>query len=302
MLLNMSKKKSLLELEQTLKENIIGQDHVIPTVVRMLEGGEIGIRSAKQPKGSLLFLGPTGVGKTEMALTFTNHLFGEDSLHRFDMAEFMHFDSVKQLIGDETGSSGRLGLVLENSSGGTLLFDEMEKAHPQILDIFMSILDAARVTLGNKKTYNLSNYYVIFTSNIGAKRIPDNVANISTTIENGIKAELNKHLRKEFRARFKDGMIIFNQLNDEIQRKIADRLLSKELKRLEEFNIFLEYDQSVMNYVMIKGIMPEFGVRPLRDTIEKEISNAVCNELLRGAGKKKGVLTEDRENDCLKIK
>ncbi|MCP4071854.1 MAG: ATP-dependent Clp protease ATP-binding subunit, partial [Hyphomicrobiales bacterium] len=267
-LLDNNTRQKLLNLETEIKKNVIGQDHVLKDVIATLERGELGLNideKRPKPKGSFLFLGPTGVGKTELTLTFTHYLFGDESLYRLDMSEFMHFDSVKQFIGDETGNYGRLGNILENSNHGTLLFDEMEKAHPLIMDLFLQICDAARITLGNGKTYDLTNYYIVFTSNIGANRIPETGNIMSSTLERGIKAELLKNLRKEMIARF-GAVIIFKQLGFDIQKEIARNLLDKEIERMKSRGCDLKYDELAFNYIIRNGIQEGLGVRPLRDT------------------------------------
>ena len=296
-------KLKLLSLEEEIKKNVIGQDHILEILIKTLERGEIELNvDNKRPhvKGSFLFLGPTGVGKTELTLTFTSYLFGDDCMHRFDMSEFMHFDSVKQFVGDETGSCGRLGNVLENSTHGTLLFDEMEKAHPLIMDFFLQILDAARITLGNGKTYDLSNYCIVFTSNIGANRIPETGTVMSSTLERGIMAELYSKLRKEMIARF-GAVLIFKQLGFDIQKKIARTLLDKEMERMALRGCNLGYDDKAFNYIIRNGIQEGLGVRPLRDTIYRCVGDAICDVMLRGNGNPNGTLTLDKENNCLKI-
>ncbi len=302
-ILTVEKKKRLLGLEQAIKKNIIGQDQVIPLIIKTLERGELGLTKdsdRSKTKGSFLFLGPTGVGKTELTLTFTHYLFGKDSLHRFDMSEFMHFDSIKQFIGDESGSYGRMGNVLENSTGGTLLFDEMEKAHPLIMDVFLQILDTARITLGNGKAYDLSNYYIVFTSNIGANRIPETGTVMTSTLERGIKAELFSNLRKEMIARF-GAICIFKQLDFDIQKEIAHILLEKEIIKMNQRGCNLSYDDTAFNYIIRNGIKEGLGVRPLRDTIHGSLGNAICDEMLRGDGKPDGILAFNNKNNSLKI-
>lgn len=141
--------EKLTGLEAHLLSKIKGQDHAISSVCSVLERGQLGLQPAGKPLGSFLFLGPTGVGKTEMTLEFSRYLFGEDSVFRFDMSEFLHLDNVKLFTGDETGSACRLGKVLSEHRRGILLFDEIEKAHRLIWDLFLQMLDAARITLAN---------------------------------------------------------------------------------------------------------------------------------------------------------
>ena len=147
--------EKLTGLEPHLISKIKGQDHAISRVCSVLERGQLGLQPASKPLGSFLFLGPTGVGKTELTLEFSRYLFGTDSVFRFDMSEFLHLDNVKLFTGDETGSSGRLGRVLSEHRQGVLLFDEIEKAHRLIWDLFLQMLDAARITLADHRSYDL---------------------------------------------------------------------------------------------------------------------------------------------------
>src|SRR5262245_60736552 len=155
-------------LEPQLRHAIRGQDHVIPRVASVLHRGELGFTKANRPKGSFLFLGPTGTGKTELTLAFTRYLFGEEHLLRFDMSEYQKQESLAVLLGGKLGEEGTLGAVVKRAGFGTLLFDESEKAHPRVLDILLQMLDAARITLANGMTVDLSGFYVVLTSNLGA--------------------------------------------------------------------------------------------------------------------------------------
>jgi len=222
----------LKHMEEELKKCIIGQDHAVERVVSVLRRGELGLTSEKRPKGSFIFLGPTGVGKTELAMTFTKYLFGEEKLFRFDMSEFMHFDSVKELRGDEYGNLGRLGAILEkNITGGCLLFDEVEKADSQILMLFLQMLDTAKITLSNNRTYDLSGFYIVFTSNIGTENILNASKVPFKTIERSVLNQLQMEFRPELVARI-DEKIVFNRLDYESQRKITELLLEREVGRL----------------------------------------------------------------------
>ena len=148
----------LRHLERHLKSNIKGQDHVLPRICSVLQRGELNLAHPNRPKGSFLFVGPTGVGKTEITIAFTEYLCGSDHLHRFDMSEFQNQSSVGLLLGNSSTDTGMLGRALDKNACGTLLFDEMEKAHPLVLDLFLQILDAGRITLANGETRSLNNY------------------------------------------------------------------------------------------------------------------------------------------------
>src|SRR5213594_2247011 len=158
----------LHELESHLRQRIRGQDHVLPRVVSLLHRGELGLTKPGRPRGSFLFLGPTGVGKTELTLTFTSFLMSTAQAFRLDMSEYQTQESLGLLLGGKLGERGTLGMVYDRSKIGTLLFDEIEKAHPRVLDVFLQILDAARVTLATGETLELSGFYIVFTSNIGS--------------------------------------------------------------------------------------------------------------------------------------
>jgi ATP-dependent Clp protease ATP-binding subunit ClpA len=163
--------ENLTGLEPHLLSKIKGQGHVISRVSSVLERGQFGLQPNGKPLGSFLFLGPTGVGKTELTLEFSRYLFGDGSVFRFDMSEFLHLDNVKLFMGDETGSPGRLGRVLTEYRQGVLLFDEIEKAHRAIWDLFLQMLDAARITLADQRPYDLSGVYIVCTSNIGSQQL-----------------------------------------------------------------------------------------------------------------------------------
>ena len=163
--------QKLSGLEGYLSSKIKGQGHVIPRVCSVLERGELGLQPPDKPLGSFLFLGPTGVGKTELTLECSRYLLGEGALYRFDMSEFQHIDSVKLFLGDESGNPGRLGKILAMHSKGVLLFDEIEKAHRLIWDLFLQMLDAARITLADHQTHDLTGFFIVCTSNIGSQQL-----------------------------------------------------------------------------------------------------------------------------------
>ncbi|HBC86489.1 MAG TPA: ATP-dependent Clp protease ATP-binding subunit [Lentisphaeria bacterium] len=275
--------EKLDRIEEELRKYVLGQDHVVARVASLLKRGELGLTNASRPKGSFLFLGPTGVGKTELALSFTRYLLGEERLFRFDMSEFMHFDSVKEFIG-HSGNPGRLGNVLENNKAGAclcLLFDEMEKAHPQILLLFLQMLDAARITLGNGRTYDLSGFYIVFTSNIGSENILQSKRVPFATIERSVLAQLHLELRPEFIARI-DEKIVFKKLEYHTQREIAVLLLERELSRLRDKGYALSYDDSTLEFLVRKGIDRIFGARPLRNAIERHVQDALARRIIAG--------------------
>ncbi len=280
-MIDLSMAGKLKLLETTLKLKIKGQNHVIPEIVQVLQNGEFGLKSKDRPKGSFLFLGPTGVGKTEITLTFSDYLFGKGRLHRFDMSEFMHFDSIKEFRGDESGHIGRLEEVLKKHDEGVLLFDEMEKADKRILDLFLQILDTATVTLARGAKYNLSNFYIVFTSNIGSGRIKDSKYLTYGRVKKAIMLELKSVLRPEFVARISN-ICVFKKLEYDTQKEIAQCMLNSEINRIKLLGQNISYDSTLLNYVIRNGIDRNMGARPLRNCIETTVQTAVSNRLLNG--------------------
>jgi ATP-dependent Clp protease ATP-binding subunit ClpB len=271
--------EKLLSLAAELKHRIRGQEQVIAPVVGVLQRGELGLTPQGRPKGSFLFLGPTGVGKTKLALVFTELLLGKEYLYRFDMSEYQHADQIKNLIGDESGYEGRLGEVLNKCGKGTLLFDEMEKAHPKIMDVFLQMLDAARITVGRNKTYDLSDYYIVFTSNLAAQDLME-VQNLpQSRLKNYVLEVLNDQLRPELVARINE-KLVFNKLTYPVQREIAQPTLDEELLRLKLLGYDLKPEPEVLEFLVRHGIDKVYGARPMRDTVERFVQGAVVRALL----------------------
>ena len=193
--------KPLRQLQSYLRDRIRGQNHVIPQVVSALHRGELGLTTLNRPRGSFLFLGPTGVGKTELSLAFTDYLLGKDKLFRFDMSEYQTQESLGVLLGGRVGEIGLLGIAVAKSATGTLLFDEIEKSHPRVLDVFLQMLDAARVTMASGETLDLSGFYIVFTSNIAAAEIINLQHSSFATMERHVLAKAQRTLRPELYAR-----------------------------------------------------------------------------------------------------
>ena len=271
----------LQEIENNLSRRIRGQAHIIPRVVSVLQRGELGLTKPTRPRGSFLFLGPTGVGKTEITLAFTEFLFGADKLFRFDMSEYQTQESLGVLIGARLGERGTLGLAYDKSPTGTLLFDEIEKAHPRVLDVFLQILDAARVTMASGDTLDFSKHYIVLTSNIGAAEILHLQHSTQATMERHVLTRAQQALRPEMFARLTE-KLVFNKLSYDIQLEIASLLLVNELKFLKEKGVALTLTESVLPLFVRRGFHPKLGARLLRDTIEKLVGDVVSTDLLAG--------------------
>jgi ATP-dependent Clp protease ATP-binding subunit ClpB len=292
--------RDLNGLKSHLLSKIKGQNHVIARVCSVLERGQLGLQPIDKPLGSFLFLGPTGVGKTELTLEFTRYLFGGNEVYRFDMSEFLHLDNVKLLMGDETGTPGRLGYVLSQHQQGVLLFDEIEKAHRLIWDLFLQMLDAARITLNDHRTYDLSGFYLVCTSNIGSHRLLRPTRLPFTTLERAVISELHRFFRPELVGRF-DEKIVFKPLSPDTQREIGQFAIFEELARFRQKGFDLRVSEEAFEFLVRRGIHKAFGARPMKKTVQKFIGDAIAQALKSGA-QPSGTLAVSPLADHLTIK
>lgn len=291
--------EKLTGLEPHLLSKIKGQDHAISRVCSVLERGQLGLQPAGKPLGSFLFLGPTGVGKTELTLEFSRYLFGENSVFRFDMSEFLHLDNVKLFMGDETGSSGRLGTVLSEHRHGVLLFDEIEKAHRLIWDLFLQMLDAARITLADHRSYDLSGFYIVCTSNIGSQQLLRPTRLPFSTLERAVLSELHRVFRPELIGRF-DEKIVFKPLCPETQRQIGRLAIDEELARLRQKEFDLAVSEEAFEFLLRRGIHKTLGARPMRKTVQKLMGDAI-RQSIKMSQQPSGRLTVSVVPDSLTI-
>ncbi len=269
----------LRNLESALRKSIRGQDHVIPAVVRVAEIGEMGLATPGRPKGAFIFIGPTGVGKTELAKCLSQSLYGIAEPFRLDMSEFSASDAIRNFIGDETGSLGRLGNILAAHNRGVLLVDEIEKASRDVMDVFLQILDAACVTCGVGKTFDLSDFYIIMTSNVGAADILKAKHLNFTQIEKHVMAQLAATFRPEFVNRIKT-RLVFKKLSYDVQLEIAELNLEREKAFLEKKGHAITFERDVLDFLILKGFDKYFGARPLRDAMELHIRAPIARHLI----------------------
>jgi ATP-dependent Clp protease ATP-binding subunit ClpA len=287
-------------LESYLSSKIKGQHNAISRVCSVLERGQFGLNPIKKPLGSFLFLGPTGVGKTGLTLEFARYLFGEDHVFRFDMSEFLHLDSVKLFGGDESGGIGRLGEVLSKHHEGVLLFDEIEKAHRLIWDLFLQMLDAARITLADHRTYGLSRFYIVCTSNIGSQRYLRPSRLPFTTLERAVISELHRFFRPELIGRF-DEKVVFKPLSPEIQHEIGRLAMAEEIARFRERGFNLTISDEAFEFLVRRGIQKTLGARPLKKTVQKFIGDAI-RDAIKSSAPSSGVVCVSPLNDRLAIR
>jgi ATP-dependent Clp protease ATP-binding subunit ClpB len=289
----------LQNLECHLRSRIRGQDQALTRIVSVLQRGELNLTKGMRPRGSFLFLGPTGVGKTEVTLAFTEFLMGKDRLFRFDMSEYQNQASLAVLIGGELGERGTLAMACDRSSYGTLLFDEIEKAHSRVMDLFLQILDAARVTMASGETLNLSGFYVVLTSNIASAEIVGLQHSSFATMERHVLGHAQQSMRPELYARITE-KLVFSKLTYDVQLDIAQLLLAQELDFMRGNGHELMADPSVLPFLVRRGFHPRLGARPMRDAVEKSIGDAVARELLTG-GDGCGKLTVDENGERLRV-
>jgi ATP-dependent Clp protease ATP-binding subunit ClpA len=277
----------LSNLERNLPESIRGQDHVFPAVLERVTIGESNLASPGRPKGSFIFLGPTGVGKTQLARILSQSLHDGSEPIRLDMAEFKSEDALTKLIGDHTGRLGRLGTILVQHQRGILLADEIEKASTDVVDVFLAILDAARVTCGVDRTFDLSGFYIIFTSNLGAADILRAKHLNFTQIEKHVLAQVASTFRPEFLGRI-DSTLVFRKLTYEVQVEIARMHLERERRHLAERGHQITFHDEVLTFLLQVGFDKYLGARPLGKAMERYIRYPIA--LASQAGSIKGTL------------
>ncbi len=289
----------LTDLEPHLSSKIKGQGHVIPRVCSVLERGQLGLQPTGKPLGSFLFLGPTGVGKTELTLEFSRFLFGEDAVFRFDMSEFLHLDNVKLFMGDETGNRGRLGKVLSEHRQGVLLFDEIEKAHRLIWDLFLQMLDAGRITLADHRAYDLSGFYIVCTSNIGSQQLLRPTRLPFATLERAVISELHRFFRPELVGRF-DEKIVFRPLSPDTQREIGQLAIAEELDRFRQRGFALSLSESAVEFLVRRGTHKTLGARPMKKAVQKFMGDAI-RQAMKSGDDPTGTLIVSSLSDALTI-
>src|SRR3954468_1323355 len=244
-----AQREKLRTLPTRLKSVITGQDQAIELVGEAFQHGELGLTTPGRPKASFLFLGPTGVGKTELTLRFTDDLIGPDRVVRLDMSEYQTADRLALLLGTSE-EPGRIAEGFDACDGrGTLLFDEIEKAHPRVLDVLLQLLDAARLTTGRNRVLDFSEWYVVLTSNIGAQRIMTLRKSKFETMERLVRQDAQRELRPELFARI-TVTVVFNRLDYDAQCEIAGGMIEKECGALAVRGFVVSPERSVSEVVI----------------------------------------------------
>lgn len=280
----------LLNLEAEIKERLVGQEEAVKAVASSLRRARASLKDSRRPIASFLFLGPTGVGKTELAKAVSQIYFGsENYMIRLDMSEYQHQDSVRKMIGDVDGTLGYLTEAVRKKPFSLILLDEIEKANPNILNLFLQLLDDGRLTDGQGRTISFSESIIIATSNIGANFIQDQIkaqASPSSIKQELIDNQLREHMRPELINRF-DGIIVFRPLGESDLFKITTLMLKKFKKGLLEKGIGLKADKDGVMILARAGYDPKFGARPLRRLLQERVEDPIANKILAGELKRR---------------
>jgi ATP-dependent Clp protease ATP-binding subunit ClpC len=318
--LTQSENEKLKNLEKTLHQRVIGQNEAVEAVAKAIRRGRVGLKDPNRPIGSFLFLGPTGVGKTELSKALAESLFGnEDAMIRIDMSEYMEGHSVSKLIGSPPGyvgfdDGGQLTEKIRRKPYSVILFDEIEKAHPDVMNMLLQILDDGRLTDAQGRTVNFKNTVIIMTSNIGARLITDKTTLGFSAVDKkdetqkeyeSIKKDVMGELKKQFRPEFInriDEIIVFHKLNNEDIKQIIDIMINQVTKRMQEKGYNLEIEDSVKELIAKKGIDTNYGARPLKRAIQNILEDRVAEEILDGNIKQNKKAIIKAEDDKIVIK
>jgi len=308
-------KEKYLQLEDVLHKRVVGQNEAVQVVSDAIRRNRSGLNDPNKPLGSFLFIGPTGVGKTELAKTLADFLFNDEkAIVRLDMSEYMEKFSVTRLIGAPPGyvgydEGGQLTEAVRRRPYSVVLFDEVEKAHPDVFNILLQVLDDGRLTDGQGRIVDFKNTIIILTSNLGSDLIleaaENNSANDDSEVPEEVKNQIQFLLKKTFRPEFLnriDETVIFQQLGKNCINSIVKLQIERVLTRLENKRIELAFDESVINFISDKGYDPAMGARPIKRAIQTYVENTLAKEILSGTIKEGDKLTATVENDAIVYK
>ncbi|GAB2668529.1 ATP-dependent Clp protease ATP-binding subunit [Gordonia jinhuaensis] len=302
--LTSEERERLLKLEDVLHDRVIGQDKAVVAVAEAVRRARAGLSSPGRPIGSFLFLGPTGVGKTELAKALAEAVFGdEDRMIRFDMSEFQEKHTVSRLVGAPPGyvgyeEAGQLTDKVRRQPYSVILFDEIEKAHPDVFNVLLQLLDDGHVTDAQGRTVDFKNTIVILTSNIGSDLILDAPEGDVSAIEEPLMERLRSHFRPEFLNRI-DETVVFSRLDRAELRKIVEIILGKTKRLLKSQDVALEVSDAAEDWLAEQGYDPAYGARPLRRSVQKQLENKLSNMLLDGSANKGDTIHVDAADDDL---
>ena len=297
--LSREESERLLKIEETLHQRVIGQDDAVSAIAKAVRRSRVGLKDPRRPIGSFIFLGPTGVGKTELCKALAEGLFGdENAMIRLDMSEYMEKHTVSRLVGSPPGyvgfdEGGQLTEKIRRNPYSVVLFDEIEKAHPDIFNILLQILDDGQLTDSHGRKVNFKNAVIIMTSNVGARMITENVKSLGFSaddraaadeekVRESVLSELKKTFRPEFLNRV-DDIIVFHKLSSENIREIARNMLKNVTERTKALGIEISFTDDAVNAIADKGFDPVYGARPLRRAITSQIEDLISEQILGGS-------------------
>jgi ATP-dependent Clp protease ATP-binding subunit ClpB len=310
--------QKLLKMEARLHDRVVGQEEAISAVANAIRRARAGLQDPNRPLGSFIFLGPTGVGKTELARALAEFLFDDEhAMVRIDMSEYQEKHTVSRLIGAPPGyvgyeESGQLTEAVRRRPYAVVLFDEIEKAHPEVLNVMLQLLDDGRLTDGKGRTVDFKNSVVIMTSNVGSHFIAEAAVARAVTsrdaddgaLDAGTKREVLDALRAQFRPEFLnrvDEIIVFHALTRAQMRVIIDIQLKGLMKRLEERKIKVELSDSAKDRIIAEGYDPTYGARPLKRAIQREILDPLAMRVLEGDFKEGDFVRIDASGGALQF-
>ena len=313
--LTQEESERLLKMEEILHKRVIGQDEAVSAISRAIRRGRVGLKDPKRPVGSFIFLGPTGVGKTELCKSLAEVMFGdENAMIRLDMSEYMEKHTVSKLIGSPPGyvgydEGGYLTDKVRRKPYSVILFDEIEKAHPDVFNILLQILEDGRLTDSQGRTVDFKNTVIIMTSNVGARIITDHQnnslgfssekekENSFEEIKTKVVDELKSMFRPEFLNRV-DDIIVFNKLNQKDIEQIAGKMLDTLKKRLHGLGVDITFTDTAVKEIAKEGYDPDYGARPLRRAITTKIEDALSEQMLEGKVSKDNKITCDFKDNA----
>ena len=303
-------REKLLHLDDVIHQRVVGQDEAVQKVTEAILRSRAGISDPNKPIGSFLFLGPTGVGKTELAKALADCLFDDEhNMVRIDMTEYMEKYSVSRLIGAPPGyvgydEGGQLTEAVRRKPYSVVLFDEIEKAHPDVFNILLQVLDDGRITDSQGRTVDFKNTIIILTSNLGSQYLLDGIdenGNISEEAREGVMNELRRSFRPEFLNRL-DETIFFRPLTKDNLKGIIDIMLDSLKKRLADKSLGLEVTDAAKELIIDRGFDPVYGARPLRRYLQSSLETLVARKILSGDLDADSAITVDVENGELVCK
>lgn len=296
---DLSRTARLRDLEAHLASCIIEQDQVLSRLASVFTRGEMGVVDPCRPRGSVLMAGPTGTGKSESFARAVDYALGPGKLIPFDMSEYQDKTAVNRMLGQDRGDPGLLGQALLAHPSGALFFDELDKACPSLLDLFLQILWDGRVTVATGQTFTFGHYYVGMATNIGGAEAMRMEHSSATRVEQAVLRRLRESLRGEFFVRV-DEVLVYRRLSPDGQRRICALEVERETRRLAALGHALEVSGEAIEFLVREGFHPQLGARPLRRTVERQLQDAVVRELFR-RGVARGRVVPDPESNRLTI-